>query len=69
MPSRPLCVYCRQRAAEDRFRPFCSERCRMVDLGRWLNGNYQVAGEPASGTDHAGGDALEEPVDDDSRIR
>jgi len=41
----------------------------MVDLGRWLNGNYQVAGEPASGTDDAGGDALEEPVDDDSRIR
>jgi endogenous inhibitor of DNA gyrase (YacG/DUF329 family) len=20
--------------------PFCSKRCRLVDLGRWLNGSY-----------------------------
>lgn len=29
--------------------PFCSERCRLVDLGNWLGGNYAVA-EPL----HAG---------------
>jgi len=23
-------------------RPFCSERCKMVDLGRWLDGTYAV---------------------------
>jgi hypothetical protein len=22
--------------------PFCSERCRLIDLGRWLDGVYQV---------------------------
>ena len=22
--------------------PFCSERCKLVDLGRWLDGKYQV---------------------------
>jgi endogenous inhibitor of DNA gyrase (YacG/DUF329 family) len=22
--------------------PFCSERCRLIDLGRWLDGRYQV---------------------------
>ena len=22
--------------------PFCSERCRLIDLGRWLDGKYQV---------------------------
>ena len=22
--------------------PFCSDRCRDVDLGRWLDGAYQV---------------------------
>jgi len=22
--------------------PFCSERCKLVDLGRWLDGRYQV---------------------------
>ena len=27
------------------FRPFCSERCRMVDLGQWLREDYKVAGK------------------------
>jgi hypothetical protein len=22
--------------------PFCSERCKLIDLGRWLDGKYQV---------------------------
>ena len=22
--------------------PFCSERCKLIDLGRWLDGNYQI---------------------------
>jgi endogenous inhibitor of DNA gyrase (YacG/DUF329 family) len=26
------------------FRPFCSQRCKMVDLGRWLDGTYTVSG-------------------------
>ena len=26
--------------------PFCSERCRMVDLGRWLTGQYAIPGDP-----------------------
>lgn len=25
------------------FRPFCSSRCKMVDLGRWLDGTYAVS--------------------------
>lgn len=25
------------------FFPFCSERCRMVDLGKWLDSEYRVA--------------------------
>ncbi len=28
------------------FRPFCSERCQLVDLGRWVEGEYRVPGEP-----------------------
>lgn len=28
--------------------PFCSNRCQMVDLGRWLDGDYRIPGEPAS---------------------
>jgi len=22
--------------------PFCSERCRLIDLSRWLGGKYQI---------------------------
>ena len=22
--------------------PFCSERCRLLDLGRWLRGEYAI---------------------------
>ena len=42
MSDAALCVYCRQRPAEFAWRPFCSERCRMADLGRWLSGDYRV---------------------------
>ena len=24
------------------FYPFCSERCKLIDLGRWLGGKYQI---------------------------
>jgi hypothetical protein len=25
--------------------PFCSDRCRVVDLGRWLGERYSIAAE------------------------
>ena len=36
--------------ADAPIRPFCSERCKMVDLGRWLDGTYRVS-DPASPED------------------
>jgi endogenous inhibitor of DNA gyrase (YacG/DUF329 family) len=27
------------------YRPFCSHRCKMIDLGRWLNEEYRVTEE------------------------
>jgi endogenous inhibitor of DNA gyrase (YacG/DUF329 family) len=30
------------------WRPFCSERCRLLDLGRWLDGDYRIPGEPVT---------------------
>lgn len=30
------------------YRPFCSERCRLIDLGAWLTEQRAIAGEPAS---------------------
>ena len=27
------------------FRPFCSERCRLIDLGHWSLGKYRIEAE------------------------
>jgi endogenous inhibitor of DNA gyrase (YacG/DUF329 family) len=27
---------------QNRYRPFCSERCKMIDLGAWANESYRV---------------------------
>jgi endogenous inhibitor of DNA gyrase (YacG/DUF329 family) len=27
----------------DSFGPFCSERCRAADLGKWLDGGYRIS--------------------------
>lgn len=42
------CPACGQQAlyaAENRARPFCSERCRSIDLGAWANESYRVAAD------------------------
>jgi uncharacterized protein len=44
--SQPPCVFCRRRAVEQEWRPFCSERCKLQDLARWADGTYRVAAEP-----------------------
>lgn len=28
--------------------PFCSELCRLIDLGMWAEGNYRLPGEPVA---------------------
>ncbi len=29
------------------WRPFCSERCQLIDLGEWLSEEKRIPGEPA----------------------
>jgi len=29
--------------AESRFRPFCSDRCRLIDLGEWASESRRIA--------------------------
>ncbi len=51
-----VCVYCRRRPVAPEWKPFCSQRCRMADLGRWLSEDYRVAGDtspPESDDDDA----------------
>jgi endogenous inhibitor of DNA gyrase (YacG/DUF329 family) len=47
MGGAPKCVYCRRQPAVPEWHPFCSERCKMADLGRWLTEGYRVPGPPA----------------------
>jgi len=35
------------KSGEAPYRPFCSLRCKMIDLGRWLDGTYTIS-EPAT---------------------
>ncbi|WP_348753324.1 DNA gyrase inhibitor YacG [uncultured Aquincola sp.] len=32
-------------APENKWRPFCSERCRTADLGAWAEGRYRLPAE------------------------
>ena len=46
------CPICRKiltvvRTEDAPFRPFCGSRCKMIDLGRWLDGTYSVS-EPGT---------------------
>jgi uncharacterized protein len=49
-PSAKLCPICRKPATEAS-KPFCSERCRDVDLNRWLSNSYAIPGKPDAGED------------------
>jgi uncharacterized protein len=41
------CPTCRREIdwADSPFRPFCSERCRLIDLGGWLSEQRSIPGE------------------------
>ncbi len=28
------------------YRPFCSERCKLIDLGKWFDEGYRIPGDP-----------------------
>ena len=58
MSEERRCAHCRRRPAVHQWRPFCSERCRLLDLGNWLGERYRAPGEPAAVEDHdpIGGD-------------
>jgi endogenous inhibitor of DNA gyrase (YacG/DUF329 family) len=40
-----------------RFRPFCSERCRTIDLGAWAAERHRIAGDPLDGPPEASDEA------------
>ncbi len=34
-----------ERADQAKFFPFCSQRCKLMDLGAWLDGKYKIISE------------------------
>ncbi len=45
--SKIKCPICKKETQWDDnpFRPFCSERCRLIDLGKWASEDYRIPGE------------------------
>lgn len=46
---RLLCPTCKRELSWNEqfpWRPFCSERCKMVDLGAWLANDRGIPGDP-----------------------
>ena len=42
----PTCQRAVAWTADNTFKPFCSERCKLVDLGEWVMEERRIAGEP-----------------------
>jgi uncharacterized protein len=45
---RVKCPTCQREIdwSQSTFRPFCSERCRLIDLGAWLTEKHSIPGDP-----------------------
>ncbi len=41
----PTCSKAVLYSSENPFRPFCSERCKLIDLGEWAGGERSIPGE------------------------
>jgi uncharacterized protein len=51
-----ICPVCKNITTweENPFRPFCTERCKLIDLGAWASDEYRIPGNPVDETDQAG---------------
>jgi endogenous inhibitor of DNA gyrase (YacG/DUF329 family) len=58
--SCPTCGAKNSWNAENKFRPFCSDRCKLIDLGEWASEGHKIPGDPVDLNKLEGGD------DDDS---
>ena len=57
----PICEREFDPASPTSARPFCSERCRLIDLGRWLGEDYAVPAPPRTEGDES--DEMAPPPD------
>lgn len=48
------CPTCDKKVAwreDNKFRPFCSERCQLIDFGEWATEKNSIAGDPVFPSD------------------
>jgi uncharacterized protein len=51
MPTMVKCPTCRRDVEwtpASIYRPFCSDRCRLIDLGAWLTEQHKIPEDPAT---------------------
>ncbi len=41
----PECGKATEYSSANEYRPFCSERCKLIDLGEWIEGKYSLGSE------------------------
>jgi endogenous inhibitor of DNA gyrase (YacG/DUF329 family) len=52
MPGSMLCPICKKPVQIDEpYMPFCSDRCRLIDLGNWASEKYVIEGRPVADGD------------------
>ena len=44
----PRCGNLTEYSLENKWRPFCSERCRLIDLGKWAAEEYRLPEDKTS---------------------
>ena len=49
------------------YRPFCSERCKLIDLDNWLEGRYRIPDTPGENQDRREPAAEDDDEDGNSR--
>lgn len=50
--SQKPCPICKK-PSDEKYLPFCSERCSLVDLGNWFSEKYTIPGEEAENEENA----------------
>ena len=57
----PTCKRPVEWSDESIYRPFCSERCRLIDLGAWFNEQHRIPDDSAGGGGESPPESPEEP--------
>lgn len=63
MPTTVKCPTCSAPAEwspKNPYRPFCSRRCKLIDLGEWLDEEHRIPGQPL---DDDGLGTIDDPLD------